>query len=110
MAIAKEITLDTTGGVAAYHYVASANIDRVSKFVTASVVSYVSAETYKAGKQPVSYAQQVTIQGLPADGQDLFAFVEAELIKAAPETDTASLIIAPYQMNRYMLAGGEIVE
>jgi hypothetical protein len=110
MAIAKEITLDTTGGVAAYHYVSSVSLDRMNKFVTATVVSYVSAETFKAGKQPVSFPQPVSIQGFPADGQDGFAFVEQELIKPEPEGDSSAVVTMPYQASRYMLAGGEIVE
>lgn len=110
MAIKKDITLDTTGGTAGYHYVQAVTIDRMSKVTTATVVSYVSEDTFKAGKQPISFPMVVATQGLPEAGADAFAYVEAELVKEAPaEADAAQVSMAPYMANRYLLAGGTVV-
>lgn len=110
MAIKKDITLDSTGGTAGFHFIASANVDRVAKNTTVQVQSYVSEDTYKAGKQPVSFGGTVSLGVMPAAGEDVFEFAEKALVAAIPEgvTDPTPMF-GSMMLSRYALAGGEIV-
>jgi hypothetical protein len=110
MSIKKDVTLETTGGTAGFHYLTHATIDRVMKNTMVQIQSYVSEDTYKAGKQPVSFAGSIAIAGLPEAGEDVFEFAEKALIEPMPEgTVEAQPAIAGLMLSRYALAGGEIV-
>jgi hypothetical protein len=110
MGIKKDVILESTGSTAGFHYVASINIDRVTKNATAQVQSYVSEDTYKAGKQPISFGSSVSLGALPAEGEDPFEFAEKALVAPIPEGVVDTPILPGMMMlSRYALSGGEIV-
>lgn len=109
MAISKEITLDATGATAAYHIIQQVSIDTLSKTTSASVFSYVSADTFATGKQPVQSAFVVFVQGNPGEDEGAIKWVEAQLIATQPETPDPAAQSLPYMANRYVFAGGSIV-
>ncbi|MDF0506510.1 hypothetical protein POK33_37795 [Burkholderia cenocepacia] len=111
MAIKKLITLESTGAKVEYHYVSSVTIDRTSKYTSATVMSYVSSETHAAGKQPVQGGIFITIEGIPADNEGAYSYVEKRLIEQKPADKDQPSNPAPYSMtDRYLLAGGIIVD
>ncbi|MEZ2310883.1 hypothetical protein AB6809_29985 [Paraburkholderia sp. RCC_158] len=108
MSIKKDITLDATGVVAGYHVVQQVSIDMLGKTTSVALMSYVSHDTYQAGKQPVQGAFSVFMKGVPADDQNAIAFVEETLIAAQPEEVDPAEAALPYAANRYVFAGGSI--
>jgi hypothetical protein len=103
MAIKKDITLEATGGTAGFHAVRVIALDLTAKTTMATLVSYVSEDTFTAGKQPASFQMiTVSVDGLPDDAQAPLAFVEAQLVAPAPDG-------APTVGNRYLFAGGDLV-
>ncbi|WP_321866770.1 hypothetical protein [Paraburkholderia tropica] len=102
MPIQFSYTTPASGAVAEYHIVDRLSLIRSSKQTIAEVMSYVSANTFAAGKTAV-YTQQITIDGLPDDGADAFAFSESSLIAASPTDAVAGT-------NRYVFAGGALVD
>lgn len=109
MAINKQITLDSTGVVAGFHVIQQLSVDLLNKTTSAAVASYVSKDTYDAGKQSVQSALMVFVKGVPADDQAVVAFMEATLIAAQSETVDPSEASLPYAANRYVFAGGTVV-
>lgn len=110
MGIKKDVTLESTGGTAGFHFVSAINIDRVTKNATVTIQSYVSEDTYSAGKQPIAYGSSVSLGALPAAGEDPFEFAEKALVAAIPEgVVDAPLMPGMFMLSRYALAGGEIV-
>ncbi|MFW6855399.1 hypothetical protein ACODYM_29330 [Burkholderia gladioli] len=109
MPISKQITLDATGATASYHVIGQVNEDYDGKSVVATLRSYVSSDTFAAGKQPVQVATSVYLTGIPASDQNTIAFAEAQLIAAQPTDGTATSPTLPFAANRYMFAGGTIV-
>jgi hypothetical protein len=109
MAISKEITLDATGVVASYHVIQQLSIDALGKTASASLMSYVSADTYAAGKQPVQNAFAVFVQDVPGADEGAIKWMEGRLIEAQPETPDPAAASLPYMANRYVFAGGKIV-
>jgi hypothetical protein len=110
MGIKKEVILESTGSTAGFHYVSSVNIDRMTKNTNVQVHSYVSEDTYKAGKQPISFGSTVTLGTMPEAGEDPFEFAEKALVAPIPEGVVDTPILPGMMMlSRYALAGGEIV-
>jgi len=101
MPIQIEYTTPGSGAVASYHVVSSIQLDLANTRTVAQVVSYVSSDTYAAGKQPV-FQQPIDFPVLPATGDDVLTFVEGKII--APAADTLSTTPA-----RQYFAGGTIV-
>jgi hypothetical protein len=79
-------------------------LDDISKSATVTVASFLNADMKAAGKAPM-YSQQIILAGLPPDGQNAFAYAEAQLADAEPPGDGQ-----PIFSNRYVFAGAEIVE
>jgi hypothetical protein len=104
MPVALNYTTPSTWAVADYHVVQQINLDFVSSTCTATVASFLSKEAKDAGKSPI-YAQQIALEGVPSSGADPKAYVEGMLIEPQP----ADVTIPPYA-NRYVFAGGTIVE
>lgn len=109
MAIKKDITLDATGASASYHVLQQVSIDALAKTTTASVFSYVSADTYASGKQPVQSAFVVFAQGNPGEDEGAIKWMEGKLIEAQPDTPDPMVAALPYMANRYVFAGGSVV-
>jgi hypothetical protein len=109
MAIKKELTLEATGAVASFHIITHLSLDMLSGTSSATLTSYVSQETFEAGKQPVQGMLPVFVRGVPADDENAVAFLQKALVAAAPETVDAADSALPYASNRYVLAGGSIV-
>jgi hypothetical protein len=109
MAIKKDITLDSTGVVAGYHVIQQVSLDMLNKTTSVALMSYVSQDTYAAGKQPVQSAFSLFMKGVPADSQNAVAYAEQTLIAAQPETPDPAEASLPYAANRYILAGGTAV-
>ncbi|CAG9228939.1 hypothetical protein [Burkholderia vietnamiensis] len=108
MAIKKAVVLDATGATAEYHVVRQVSIDSLSKTTSAMVMSYVSADAFASGKQPLQGATTIFVQGTPADNEGAWAYVENKLIEAQPATVDPTVNSLPYAVNRYMLADGTI--
>jgi hypothetical protein len=103
MAITKDVTLDSTGAAASFHVTRSVTMDRISKTTGGLIASYVSEDAYKAGKMPLGQLLPVYVEGLPAVGQDAFAFFETSLMTAA---DAQGSLALPYLANRNLFVGG----
>jgi len=83
MPIIKDLTLEATGGNASCHVVGSISLDLLAKTTMATLISFVSEDTYKAGKNPASFQRIIaSVEGLPVDNEAPLAFIEAELVKA----------------------------
>lgn len=83
MPIIKDLILEATGGNASFHVVASISLDLVAKTTMGTLVSFVSEDTYKAGKNPATFQRIIaSVEGLPPDAESPLAFIEAELVKA----------------------------
>jgi hypothetical protein len=109
MAIKKPLTLDSTGAPAAYHVVSNVSIDALGKTTTASLMSYVSPDTFVAGKMPVQSGATITVTGTPAADEGAFAYIHRRLVEPRPK-DSQPGTPSPFsQIDRYFLAGGEIV-
>jgi hypothetical protein len=103
MPIIKDLTLAATGGVASYHVLRVVALDLAAKTTNATLVSYVSADTFAAGKQPATYEMlTVAVNGLPGDGANITDFIEAELVRVTtPEEQNLA-------GNRALFEGGVI--
>ncbi|WP_153135187.1 hypothetical protein [Paraburkholderia agricolaris] len=104
MPLQKDYLTPATGATASYHVAQLVTLDKVGQNTSAMVSSFLSADMKAAGKVPL-YSQQIVVDGLPPDGQDAFAYAEAQLAAAAPADDRT-----PTYTNRYVFAGAEIVE
>lgn len=101
--IKKDVVTPSTGAVAAVSVVVQVSLDYTGATATdAYVSSYLSADMYAAGKNPLQ-TQQIRLEGLPAAGQDARDYAEALLVQAVPDEGASTF------PNRYVLAGGEIV-
>lgn len=104
MAIKKDITLDATGGVANFHTVRVVALELMAKTTNATLMSYVSEDAFKAGKQPATFQMiTVAVNGLPADGQSALDYVEAELVRKVTDADQN------LAGNRALFEGGVVV-
>ncbi|MCY0385669.1 hypothetical protein OVY01_00115 [Robbsia sp. Bb-Pol-6] len=101
MPIKIDYTTPASGATTGYHVVQQVSLDYANGRSSAQLASYVSDETYAAGKQPV-FQQPIEFPVLPASGDDVLTFVEGKII--APATDTLSPTPA-----RQAFAGGTIV-
>lgn len=101
MPIKIDYTTPASGAATTYHVVQQVSLDYANSRVSAQLASYVSGETYAAGKQPV-FQQPIEFPVLPPTGEDVLAFVEGKLV--APVTDTLSTTPA-----RQYFADGTIV-
>ena len=104
MPIVKDLTLSATGGIASFHVVRIIALDLAAKTAAATLTSYVSKETFAAGKQPATFEMlTVAVNGLPDDGKSPLAFLEAELVRT---TEAAEQNVAG---NRALFEGGTVV-
>jgi hypothetical protein len=102
--IKKDWTVPSSAALATVHVVSQAQLDfSGSNTLTATVSSFVDADAYNAGRTAL-FVQSVPIDGLPASGEDVLAYVEARLTEAAPEG-----VVSQYTF-RYALAGGEVIQ
>lgn len=101
MPIQIDYTTPASGAQTGYHVVRQVSIDYAGERISAQLASYVSADTYSDGKQPV-FQQPIEFPVLPDSGADILAFLEQKII--APTTDTLS----PTPARQYF-AGGTIV-
>ncbi|HDR9512010.1 TPA: hypothetical protein QDC03_007254, partial [Burkholderia cepacia] len=111
MAIKKALVLESTGAPASYHVVSNVAIDAASKFTSATVQSYVSEATFKAGKQPLQGCVMIVMAGMPEADEGAFAYAQRRLVEPRPEGD-AQKTDGPMMYgstDRYMLAGGEFI-
>jgi hypothetical protein len=104
MPIAVNYVTPNTGAAATYHVVKVVTLDRDSTITNSTVASYLSKDAKDAGKFPM-YTQQIPVDGLPATGQDVWAYAEGRIVEPMPDGFT----VVPYA-NRYAFAGGTIVE
>ncbi|KVQ18635.1 hypothetical protein [Burkholderia cepacia] len=111
MAIKKAVVLESTGASVNYHVVGNVSIDAASKVTIATILSYVSEVTFKAGKLPLQGGQSISVSGMPKDDEGAFAYIQQRLVEPKPAGDNKTAdVAAPYgTVDRYMLAGGEIV-
>ncbi len=79
MPINSNYTTPASGANTAYQVVTSVMLDYLNKRTVAQVASYVSADTYTAGKASV-FSQQAMIKSMPPSGSDPLAFVESLLV------------------------------
>ncbi|KVQ35778.1 hypothetical protein [Burkholderia cepacia] len=110
MAIKQAVVLESTGATAEYHVVTQVMIDTLSKTTSATIMSYVSADTHTSGKQPIQGATTIYMQGVPDANEGAISFAEKLLIVSKPTDGDQTAGVLPYGANRYMLAGGTIVE
>ncbi|TDY23937.1 hypothetical protein B0G81_4339 [Paraburkholderia sp. BL6665CI2N2] len=103
MPLKKDYQTPASGGMASYHVAKQVTLDKDGNNTSISLASYVSAEMQAAGKTPL-YTQQIVVDGLPADGENAFAYAEAQL--AAPAPTDGSI---PTYTNRYLFTAAEIV-
>jgi len=99
-----EYVTPSTGAKAGYHVVTQVAIDYEMVATVATVASYLSKDAKDGGKFPM-YAQQIAVSGLPDKGVDARDFAETALAAVAPTESSV-----PTSMNRYALAGAEIVD
>lgn len=110
MAIKKTIELAGTGALAEYHALLSAQVNG-SGDVTVAVASYVTVEAFEAGKSPVELLRHpIVIRGIPADGEGPMKFAESMLAAPAPPGAADLPLNEQPFPNRYLFAGGAIVE
>ncbi|WP_144149323.1 hypothetical protein [Paraburkholderia sp. BCC1884] len=102
MPLQKDYVTPSTGATASYHRASLVTLDDDGKSTSIQIASYLNADMRAAGKAPL-YTQQIVVDGLPANGQDAFAYAEQQLSAAAPEN------AAPTYANRFVFAGAEIV-
>lgn len=103
MPLNKDYIVPATGATASYHVVQQVSLDYVSTKTNATVASYLTKDARDAGKFTLCM-QQVMFDGLPADGQAVLDFAEAQLVVDAPTDGTG----ASYP-GRYIFAGAAIV-
>jgi hypothetical protein len=104
----KTVVLASFGVPAALHKVANVTHDYNGNTTTVNVASYYDAAAVGKKLNPLS-TSSITINGVPADGQDSRAFVEAALVEPAPNGESTTDPLQPYAANRYVFAAAEIV-
>lgn len=111
MAIKKEVVMDATGASASYHVIGNVSIDATAKVTIATVMSYVSEDTFKADKLPLQGGQSISVSGMPKDNEGAFAYIQKRLVEPKPAGDNkaADTPMLYGSVDRYMLADGEIV-
>lgn len=102
MPLQKDYETPSTGANASYHVVQQVSLDYVSTMTNATVASYLSEDALGAGRFPM-YTQQISLAGLPADGQAARDYAEAQLVVAQPDDESVPVV------NRYVFAGATIV-
>ncbi|CAE6856160.1 hypothetical protein [Paraburkholderia domus] len=110
MSLKKTITIDTIGAPASFHVIDNLYLNKGSNFMSVTLKSYFSDETYGQNKQPLSMSTVVMFNGIPPAGVDPFAYAESLLVQAEPKDGTPDPTIYPaLPANRYLFAGAEIV-
>lgn len=101
MPLSLAYTTPATGASSDYHVIQQIVLDYISSIMTATVSSYVSKDTFDAGKSP-AYTQQIQIQAIPPATTDAKSFAESSLIELPPSGSP------PQYANRYAFAGATI--
>jgi hypothetical protein len=104
MPLQKDYQTPATGAIASYHVAQVVTLDNAGNHTSVMVSSFLNSDMKAAGKAAM-YSQQIAVDGLPPDGQNAFAFAEAQLAAAAPAGDGPQTYT-----NRYAFTGAEIVE
>ncbi|WP_246795614.1 hypothetical protein [Burkholderia perseverans] len=87
MPILIDYTTPGTGAVAGYHVVQQVTFDYQNTRSIAQLASFVSKDTYTAGKQPL-YAQPIEFSELPTAGMSPRDYAEQKIV--APASDKTS--------------------
>lgn len=109
LGISKEIEADATGAIATFHRIEYYSVDLRSKTMTLVVNGYVSQAAFAAGKQAL-VSINVSLQGLPPEGDDALVFAYHSAVAPAPVADPANpapVPMMPHQTNVY--AGADLV-
>ncbi|MGS1053145.1 hypothetical protein ACVCIC_30775 [Burkholderia glumae] len=112
MAIKKSVVLASTGATAGYHVIGNVTLDVLGGTTVASINSYVSEETYKAGKHPLQLSSTIAVEGVPEENEGAVPYIHRRLVEAKPDDEqpAGDRPTTMYNaLDRYMLAGGEIV-
>jgi hypothetical protein len=104
----KTVVISSCGVPAALHKVANVTLNYDSNSTIVSIASYYDASALGKKLNPISMSS-ITINGLPAKGQDSHTFVEAALVEPAQEGQSTTDQLQAYTANRYVFAGAEIV-
>lgn len=109
LGISKEIEADATGAIATFHRIEYYSVDLRSKTMTLVVNGYVSQAAFTAGKQAL-VSINVSLQGLPPEGDDALVFAYHSAVAPAPVADPANaapMPMMPHSINVY--AGAQLV-
>ncbi|UVS99065.1 hypothetical protein [Burkholderia glumae] len=111
MAIRKNVVLALTSATASYHVIGGVTLDLLGGTTVASINSYVSEDAYRAGKQPLQLSSTISVKGVPEQNEGAVPYIHRRLIEAEPDEgrQAADRPMTYNALDRYMLAGGEIV-
>jgi hypothetical protein len=109
MSLLKIVLIKSVGVPASFHTVTNVTLNKSSDNASVNIASYYSQDVYAAGANPLAQST-VIVAALPKDGQDVWAFADEFLAKAAPDgADTSAVLEQFSAVNPYVFAGATIV-
>ncbi|WP_186083653.1 hypothetical protein [Burkholderia gladioli] len=103
----KSLTVKASGVPATIHVADNVAINYATNRTNVDVTSFYNEDAQANGLTPLNKAT-VTLEGIPAAGQDARDFAEAELIKAAPAGTTVKEVLESFGMDRYAFQGATL--
>ncbi|WP_205169169.1 hypothetical protein [Burkholderia sp. LMG 13014] len=109
MTLKKTLTVEQTGAPATIHHIDNVTVNYSGNTTTVSVSSYYDASALAAKRMPMGTAS-FNLDGIPPVDIELHAYVESELVKAAPAGETVDETLRQYSTHRYALQGAQVVK
>jgi len=110
MSLLKSVLIKSIGVPADFHTVTNVTLNKSSENASINIASYYTQEVYAAGAQALAQST-IQVNGAPEANQDVWAFADAALAKAAPAgTDPAAILEQFAAINPYVFAGATIVK
>ncbi|ABO60638.1 hypothetical protein LA345_39130 (plasmid) [Burkholderia vietnamiensis] len=104
----KSLLVEANGVPASVHRVSSVTVGYVGGNTTAQVESFYNEDSLAKSRAALT-SSSITVQGLPAPGQDARDFVESELIKPVPDGVTSSDTLKQYSSDQYVFSGAAVI-
>ncbi|WP_269503737.1 hypothetical protein [Burkholderia sp. IMCC1007] len=108
MPLKKTITVEQFGTPVSLHRIDIVTVNYVGKNTAAQISSFYDEAAMAEERVPLA-TTSMNLDGVPGNGQDPRAFVETELVQAAPANEEVDETLRQYGTNRYAFQGAKIV-
>lgn len=103
----KQLVVASIGVPAGVHKLTSISVNLEAKNTTVAISSFYNEDAVTDNLASLA-TSSVTLDGIPATGQDIVDFAQGALIKAAPDGTTVNETITMYSTDRYAFQNATI--